>query len=316
MTGSLLVDGHQLRARRQIAPATAAGPAADGELQEVVVTAQKTSENLQNVPISIEVFDTQKLEQLNIVDLDDYVKYSPSVSYVRGQGQGGNGQPGSSHIYMRGVVSGGDGNHSGSQPSVGVYFDEQPVTTIDGTVDMHIYDMQRIEVLEGPQGTLYGASSESGTIRIITNKPDPTKFEAGYDVDANHIQHGGNGWEAEGFLNIPLSPIAAIRLVGWDEHDGGYINNVAGTDANACIQNGVMTFPTWAGDAANAGGAYTASGLIPPCPPVGKVGAGAISNASYVSGHYNTVETRGGRAAFKLDLNDDWTITPTVMGQT
>jgi iron complex outermembrane receptor protein len=142
-------------------------------------------ENLQNVPIAIEVFDSQKLEQLNVVNLDDYVKYSPSVAYVRGQGQGGNGQPGSSHIYMRGVVSGGDGNHSGSQPSVGTYLDEQPVTTIDGTVDMHIYDVQRIEVLEGPQGTLYGASSESGTIRIITNKPDPTKFEAGYDLDGN-----------------------------------------------------------------------------------------------------------------------------------
>ncbi len=289
--------------------------AESGGLEEIVVTAQKKVENLQNVPISIEVFDTQKLEQLNVVDLDDYVKYSPSVSYVRGQGQGGNGQPGSSHVYMRGVVSGGDGNHSGSQPSVGTYLDEQPVTTIDGTVDMHIYDVQRIEVLEGPQGTLYGASSESGTIRIITNKPDPSKFEAGYDVDANHIQHGGNGWEAEGFVNIPLSPIAAIRLVGWDEHDGGYINNVAGTNANACIQNGVMTFPTWSGNPAESGGAYTASGLIPPCPPVGKVGAGAISNASYVSSHYNTVETRGGRAAFKLDVNDNWTITPTVMGQ-
>ena len=121
------------------------------------------------------------------------MKYSPSVAYVRGQGQGGNGQPGSSHIYMRGVVSGGDGNHSGSQPSVGMYLDEQPVTTIDGTLDMHVYDIQRVEVLEGPQGTLYGASSESGTIRIITNKPDPTKFAAGYDVEATTSTHGGNG---------------------------------------------------------------------------------------------------------------------------
>jgi iron complex outermembrane receptor protein len=117
-----------------------------GGLEEIVVTAQKQSENLQNVPIAIEAFDSQKLEQLNVVNLDDYVKYSPSVAYVRGQGQGGNGQPGSSHVYMRGVVSGGDGNHSGSQPSVGTYLDEQPVTTIDGTIDMHIYDVQRIEV--------------------------------------------------------------------------------------------------------------------------------------------------------------------------
>src|SRR3981081_1912526 len=158
------------------------GTSESGGLAEVLVTAQKISENVQNVPISIQVLNTQKLEELSVANLDDYMKYMPSVSYSRGQGQGGNGQPGSSHVYMRGVVSGANKSHSGSQPSVGTYLDEQPVTTIDGTVDVHVYDIQRIEVLEGPQGTLYGASSEAGTIRIITNKPDPTTFEAGYDV--------------------------------------------------------------------------------------------------------------------------------------
>lgn len=288
------------------------GNAADsGGLQEIVVTAQKTTENLQNVPISIEAFDSTRLDQLNIVDLDDYVKYSPSVSYVRGQGQGGNGQPGSAHVYMRGVVSGGDGNHSGSQPSVGVYLDEEPITTIDGTPDVHVYDIQRIEVLEGPQGTLYGASSEAGTIRILTNKPDPGKFEAGYDVNGNHVQHGGDGWTAEGFVNIPLSSIAAVRLVGWDEHDAGYINNVAGTDLNGCVVNGVRTFPTWSGQAA---GQSPVTHLAAPCPSVGVVGDGAISNADWLQNNYNTVETRGGRGALKLDL-DNWTVTPTFLGQ-
>jgi iron complex outermembrane receptor protein len=274
-------------------------------LEEVVVTAQKRVENLQDVPISIEVFDAKKLEQLNVVGLDDYVKYAPAVSYVRGEGQGGNGQPGSSHIYMRGVVSGGNENHSGSQPSVGVYLDEQPVTTIDGTVDVHLYDIQRVEVLEGPQGTLYGASSEAGTVRIITNKPDPSKFEAGYDFDGNHVQHGGTGWGVEGFVNIPLSAIAAVRLVGWDSHDAGYIDNVAGTNLNACIVNGIRTFPSWAGQPAGTGN----------CPTVGVVGAGAISNAAYVKNNYNTVDTIGGRAALKIDFNDNWTVTPTAMGQ-
>ena len=121
---------------------------------------------------------------------------------------------------MRGVVSGQDGNHSGSQPSVGTYFDEQPVTTIDGTFDVHVYDIERVEVLEGPQGTFYGASSEAGTIRIITNKPDPTKFEAGYNLGVDDI-NGGRGSLGEGFVNIPLSPIAAVRLVAWDAHDAG-----------------------------------------------------------------------------------------------
>ena len=233
------------------------------------------------------------------------MKFSPSVSYVRGQGEGGNGEPGSSHIYIRGVVSGGDGNHSGSQPSVGVYLDEQPVTTIDGTVDVHIYDVARIEVLEGPQGTLFGASSESGTVRIITNKPDPSKFSAGYDVQANQVDHGGTGWEAEGFVNIPLSPIAAVRLVGWDEHDAGYISNVAGTDANACIFDGVRTFPTWAGQTPQAHS----------CPTTAPIGAGAITNAPWAKNDYNTVDTRGGRGALQVNVGDNWTITPTLMAQ-
>jgi outer membrane receptor protein involved in Fe transport len=277
---------------------------AEGGLDEIVVTAQKKTENMQNVPISISVFDATKLDQLHVENLDDYVRYSPGIAYVRGEGQGGNGQPGSSHIYMRGVVSGGT-NHSGSQPSVGSYLDEQPVTTIDGTVDIHIYDIQRIEVLEGPQGTLYGASSQAGTVRIITNKPDPSKFEAGYQLGGNHVQHGGFGYEADGFVNLPLSPIAAVRLVGWKEHDGGFIDNVAGTNASAGIIDGIRTFPTW--DTFN-GGTGSNGGTA-------DLGKGSISNAAYVKNNYNQVNTEGGRAALKVNLGEDWTVTPTVMGQ-
>jgi iron complex outermembrane recepter protein len=289
----------------QNAPQAQAPAETTGGLEEVVVTAEKRVENLQNVPISVQVFDATKLDQLGIVNLDDYVKYAPSVSYVRGQGEGSNGQPGDSHIYIRGVVSGGDGNHSGSQPSVGVYLDEQPVTTIDGTPDVHIYDVQRIEVLEGPQGTLFGASSESGTVRIITNKPDASHFSAGYDVQGNQVTDGGTGWEAEGFVNIPLTSSAAIRLVGWAEHDAGYISNVAGSNPSACIENGVRTFPTWAGQTPNPTG----------CPTVAPVGAGAISNATSVAANYNTVDIRGGRGALKIDLGDNWTVTPTILAQ-
>lgn len=273
-----------------------------GALEEIVVTAQKKVENLQNVPISIEVLDSEKIEKLHIANLDDYVKYSPGIALVRGEGQGGNGEPGTSHIYMRGVVSGGT-NHSGSQPSVGVYLDEEPVTTIDGTVDVHIYDIQRIEVLEGPQGTLFGASSQAGTVRIISNKPDPTKFEASYQLTANKIDHGGVGYEVDGMVNLPISPILAVRLVGWDEHDGGFIDNVAGTNANAGIIDGVRSFPSWSTLGTTNGVANN-----------GGIGQGSISNAAYVKNNYNTVETKGGRAALKLDLGD-WTVTPTVMGQ-
>ena len=291
-------------ARAQQAPSDAA-------LQTVVVTAQRVQQNLQNVPITVEAFDSRKLRQLSITNIDDYVEFAPTISYVRSQGEGGNGEPGSALIYMRGVVSGGDGNHSGSEPSVGVYLDQEPVTTITGQVPLHLYDINRIEVLEGPQGTLYGASSEAGTVRIITNKPDPTKFAAGYNVQGNFIQDGSPGGVVEGFVNLPLWHNAAVRLVGWDEHDGGYISNVAGTDANACIVNGVRTFPTWALSASGVG----AGGGTKTCPPTAPVGAGAISNAQWRKQNYNTVDTNGGRVELRFDLGDHWTVTPTFQGE-
>jgi len=263
-----------------------------GGLSEVIVTAQKVTENVQNVPISIQTLNTEKLEQLNIVNIDDYVKYLSGVTTVKGLGQGGTGV-GTTHMYMRGVVSGQDGNHSASQPSVGTYFDEQPVTTIDGTIDIHVYDIARIEVLEGPQGTLYGASSEAGTIRIITNKPDTTKFSAGYALTGNSVDHGGQGWTAEGYVNFPLSPVAAIRLVAWDEHTPGYIANVAGTNAAAGIVGGQRSFATWT----------AATGQT-------------LSNSSTLNDEYNTVSVIGGRATGQLDLGDNWTVTPLFMGQT
>ena len=253
-------------------PAHAADPADAPVLEEITVTAQKRSENLQDVPLSIQAFSTARLEELGIGDFDDYAKYLPSVSFQKV------GSPSFEHTYMRGVSSGGDGNHSGSQPSVGMYLDEQPVTTIDGNLNIHLYDIERVEALAGPQGTLYGASSQAGTIRIISNKPDPSGFKAGYDLDLNNVDHGGTGYDVEAFVNLPLTSTAAVRLVGWDEHDAGYISNVHGT----------VTFPT--------------SGAV-------------FDNAALVKKDYNTVETTGGRAALKVELNDSWTIMPTVMGQ-
>ncbi|MDP9008460.1 MAG: TonB-dependent receptor [Pseudomonadota bacterium] len=241
-------------------------------LEEITVTAQKRTENLQDVALSIQAFSTARLEELHIDNFDDYAKFLPSVSFQKV------GSPSFEHTYMRGVSSGGDGNHSGSQPSVGMYLDEQPITTIDGNLNIHIYDIERVEALAGPQGTLYGASSQAGTIRIISNKPDPSGFKAGYDLDLNHVDHGGTGYGIEAFVNLPLTSTAAVRLVGWDQHDAGYISNV----------HGAVTFPT--------------SGIV-------------FDNAALVKKDYNTVETKGGRAALKVNLNDNWTILPTIMGQ-
>jgi iron complex outermembrane recepter protein len=274
----------------------------EGGLAEVVVTAEKRVESLQDVPVSIETLSNEKLTQLNIADIDDYVQYLSGVTTVKSLGQGGTGI-GTTHMYMRGVVSGQDGNHSASQPTVGTYLDEQPVTTIDGTVDIHMYDIARIEVLAGPQGTLYGASSEAGTIRIITNKPDTSHFYGGVDLTGNSIEHGGQGWGAEGFVNIPLTSWAAVRLVGWDVHDAGYIHNVAGTDANAGIFDGVREYPV------GTGCPCTVTNGFGPVPGTGN------SNVDTQNPQYNTASTLGGRAALAINIGDNWTISPTFMGQ-
>src|SRR3954466_4069907 len=184
----------------QPAPAAPA-PTADDNGDVIIVTAQKRSENLQNVPISIQALGTQQLEELNVSNFQDYTRLLPSISYQTFQ-------PGTTNVYIRGVASGSDGNHSGSLPSGGVYLGEQPVTTIGGTLDVHVYDIARIEVLRGPQGTLYGASSEAGTIRIISNKPDKTGFYGGADGELNTVRHGGNRGEGGGGIHTPRAPRA------------------------------------------------------------------------------------------------------------
>ena len=276
------------------AAAPTAAPAAKTKpktttLSAVTVTAQKRTENLQKVPISMNVLANDQLEALHVQNFNDYVKYLPSVTFQQGGGGIATG-PGFATIYMRGVASGGNTNHSGSQPSVGVYLDDQPVTTIQGPLDIHMYDIARIEVLAGPQGSLYGASAEAGALRIITNKPDPSRFAASYQLGVDKVAHGGVGYTGDAMLNIPLSPAAAVRIVGWREHDAGYIDNAPGT----------RTFPVSGITISNADD----------CTP-----GPMLECHGHARRHYNDANTNGARAALKVDLNDDWSISPTIMGQ-
>lgn len=258
------------------APAFAAVPSSGIEV--VVVTAEKRSEDLQRAPLAIQAIPTEKLTQLHITDFSGYAQYLPSVTYTVGGAGAGNDGPGFANVSMRGVSSGNDGNHSGSLPTVGIYVDENPVTTIGGALDVHIYDIARVEALSGPQGTLYGASSEAGTIRIITNRPDPSKFSAAFDLGINTVEHGSYGFSAEGYVNQPITDNIAIRLVAYDEHDAGFIDNV----------HDVKVYPS--------------SGAV-------------IDNAKMVKNDFNSVDTYGGRAALEINLDDNWTITPAVMAQ-
>jgi outer membrane receptor protein involved in Fe transport/outer membrane protein OmpA-like peptidoglycan-associated protein len=245
--------------------------AEEGTLEEVTVTATKRTENLQNVPISIQVLGAKELEELQIKGFDDYIQWLPTVSY---QSNG----PGYGIVYMRGIASGGDGVHSGSMPSVGYYLDEQPITTINQILNVHVYDIARVEVLAGPQGTLFGQGSQAGTIRIITNKPEIGVTEGGYDFYANSTAHGDPGYGIEGFINIPINDRMAVRLVAWHDYQGGYIDNV---------YNEIH---------------YATSGIN-------------IDNAELVEDNFNTAETTGLRGLLKIDLSDNWTLTPGIQWQ-
>jgi iron complex outermembrane receptor protein len=269
----LCAGGGTAALAQETTPPAPAAPAAGDNEDVIIVTAQKRSENLQHVPISIQALGTQQLDDLNVANFQDYTRLLPSISYQTLE-------PGTTNVYIRGVASGGDGNHSGSLPSVGVYLDEQPVTTIGGTLDVHIYDIARIEVLRGPQGTLYGASSEAGTIRIITNRPDPSGFSGALDAQLNTVRHGGIGGSAEGYVNVPVSERAALRLVAWYQHDAGYIDNVPGTRAFLPQPGGIT-----------------------------------VNNNGLVENNYNDVDVVGGRAALGIELTDNWTVTASLFGQ-
>ena len=244
---------------------------AKGTVEKITVTSQKRAQQLQEVPASVQAISTKKIEELQITDINDYSKHLPNVTIQPSS-------PGFVGIYMRGVASGENRNHSGPSPSVGMYLDEIPITTIQGALDVHVYDIARVESLAGPQGTLYGANSQAGTIRIITNKPDTVETYGSATFEVNAVDHGGIGSSAEGFVNVPLSDKAAVRIVGWAQHDAGYIDNVFGT----------RLYPT--------------SGVLD-------------NNADRAKDDYNTVDTYGARAALKIDLDDNWTLTPVISAQ-
>jgi len=249
---------------------------------EIVVTAQKRSESIQHVPISIQALGAATLEQHQVASFDDYAKQLPSVSF---QSYG----PGQSQLSFRGITSGGDGLAFGALPTSGVYLDEIPVTTIGAMLDVHIYDMQRVEALSGPQGTLFGASSLSGTLRLITNKPVLDKTEGSFDVTVDKYGKGDPGATVEGMINLPVAKDVAVRIVGFYDHEGGYINNTYAT----------RTYPDYY---------YDANGNVQSAPYT-------ANNSAYVKNHYNDVTTYGGRIALGIELENGWKITPQVLAQ-
>lgn len=248
-------------------------------LQDIIVTATRRQESAQRVPMSIQALGAEKLAERQVTSFADYANLVPSLSF---QSLG----PGRSEPFFRGISVKGS-----SASTVGLYLDEIPITTAGGSSgtrsrmpDPHIYDIERLEALSGPQGTLFGANSLAGTIRIITNKPDPDKFEAGYDAQVNKFGDGDFGGMLEGFANVPVTEGVAVRLMGYWKKDGGYIDNRPASH----------TFQLGDDDPSTT---YTKD------------------NSHIAKKDYNPNTEYGGRAALRIDLDDNWTVTPSITGQ-
>jgi iron complex outermembrane recepter protein len=196
------------------APEDAATPAVT-QVGDVVVTATKRAQRLQNVPIAVTALTGQVITKMGGTDLADIAGAIPGLSLE-------SDRAGENQTYIRGISE-----VAGGAPTVGVYMDEIPVTTFSGEqVNIKTFDIDRIEVLRGPQGTLYGEGSEGGTIRVVTEKPNATAFHAGLFALASTTDHGGANGEVDGMINLPLvSDKLALRVVGLASDYDGWINN-------------------------------------------------------------------------------------------
>src|ERR1035438_2282155 len=205
-----------------IAHAAAAADATDSEaIQEVTVTAQRRTESIENVPITIQAVTGEQLKQLNVTTFEDLLKYTPNVTFS------GNG-PGTGNIFMRGLSSGGSGNQSQSTtapfPNVALYLDDQSMQFPARNNDVYMVDMERVEVLEGPQGTLFGGGAQAGAIRYITNKPQLDVTSGNVNAGYGYTSGGNPNSNANATINLPLiADTLAVRLTVFNDVRGGYI---------------------------------------------------------------------------------------------
>jgi iron complex outermembrane recepter protein len=198
------------------------GQAAEsGKLETIIVTATRRELNLQEVGQSITAFSTADIERQGLQDVEDVIRALPSVNLV-------NSMPGRNSIFMRGISTGSAEYYVDSQ--VSIYLDDQPLTSVSQQVDIRPIDIARIESLPGPQGTLFGSSSQSGTIRYISNKPDPEGYSSQLDLEIGTIEGGEETYDVSGHLNIPVNDNLAVRVVGFYALEGGWVDNVLGED--------------------------------------------------------------------------------------
>ena len=288
--------------------AALAGPSAmaqeqDGGrmLEEVVVTATRVEESLQDVPIAVTALSAGEIDELGIANFADYVLHLPSVT------AGGSG-PGQNTIYIRGVASTTPNltvaGVAGLAPNVAFYLDEQPLAHPGRNLDVYAADLARIEVLSGPQGTLFEASSQAGNVRLITNKPDLTEFYGSLQLGANTISGGDGGGNVELMLNVPVSDNFGFRGVVYSDSKGGWIDNVAGTrDARGSARwrpegtvrkNGEPVASFRAGF--RAGADLSAVNFV------------QADNSDIADDNINGVDYTGARLSAHWDVSDNWSL--------
>jgi iron complex outermembrane receptor protein len=281
-----------------------AASANDGGLespQTVTVTAQRRSESIQDVPITVQAITGDRLKQLNVTSFDDVVKYLPNVSL------GANG-PGQGEIFMRGLSAGPAAGEQSSAsilpfPNVAVYLDDQSVQFPGRNLDIYMADMQRIEVLEGPQGTLFGGGAEAGAIRYITNKPNLARTEGNFSAMYGTTAHGDNNSALQGMLNVPvIEGTLALRGVIYDERRGGYIDNVPSTFTRANNDPGSvgqLQYTPASGKCANGQPAGSGGYCVPPLDVQG-------TNFNLTGRAQNPTTYAGIRVEALWQVNDDW----------
>jgi iron complex outermembrane recepter protein len=273
------------------AEATPAEPESGLALSEVVVTAQRREQSAQDVPIQMQALTAETIKNLAVTTFDDYVKFLPNVS-VSSQG------PGLGQIYMRGLATTQDGEQSsgatGSFPNVAVYLDEQSAQLPGRNLDIYAADIERIEVLEGPQGTLFGAGAQAGVIRYITNKPKLNTTEAIFNAGYGTTAHGAHSSNLDATLNIPLIPDRlSARAVIYNETRGGYIDNVPATFKRANTDVGIVDYFN------TVSYGHAGTGQVPALDQ-------SANNSAIAGKDINPVTYKGIRASVLFQITDDW----------
>jgi len=261
-----------------------------GKIEVIEVTATKRAESIQDVPVTVTALTGDSLEKLGVSNFDQYVEFLPNVVF---QGTG----PGQNEIYIRGAATTQTNISVSSvqalQPSVAFYLDEQPVSMQGRNLDIYATDVERIEVLPGPQGTLFGASSQSGTVRLITKKPNHDGFSAGFDTSTSTTKGGDLSNSVEAYFNMSLTDSLAVRVTAYNDHQGGWIDNILNVPGE---------------------GGYTGSAVV-----IDRISAGfsklvdpentpitSPQNAALVEDNFNTANYAGARFGLSYIINNEW----------